>query len=78
MSDRHPAFASSVPVIAAPTKANILEYKRLLQLSRLAKPGLAPQTVTVPTQFIKRDSCRPILILKENSSKKGTQEALSR
>lgn len=45
-----------------------------LLLNRVAKPGLAPQAVTVPTQFIKRDSCRPIAI-----SKVGiTQEALSR
>ncbi|WP_263367375.1 LacI family DNA-binding transcriptional regulator [Edaphobacter bradus] len=31
-----------------------------LLLNRIAKPSLAPQAVTVPTQFIKRDSCRPI------------------
>jgi DNA-binding LacI/PurR family transcriptional regulator len=32
-----------------------------LILNRIAKPGLDPQRVTIPTEFIKRDSCRPIL-----------------
>lgn len=29
-------------------------------LKRIAEPDQAPQSVTVPTEFIKRDSCRPI------------------
>jgi DNA-binding LacI/PurR family transcriptional regulator len=29
-------------------------------LSRIAKPDQPPQRVTIPTEFIKRDSCRPI------------------
>jgi hypothetical protein len=35
MIDRqHPAFPPSIVLIAAPPNANILEYKRLVQLSR--------------------------------------------
>ena len=30
-------------------------------LNRIAKPDHSPQRVTIPTEFIKRDSCRPIL-----------------
>jgi DNA-binding LacI/PurR family transcriptional regulator len=29
-----------------------------LALQRISNPGLAPQRVTIPTEFIKRDSCR--------------------
>jgi DNA-binding LacI/PurR family transcriptional regulator len=29
-------------------------------LNRIANPGLEPQQITVPTELIKRDSCRPI------------------
>jgi DNA-binding LacI/PurR family transcriptional regulator len=32
-----------------------------LVLSRLANPGLEPQRVTVPTELVKRDSCRRII-----------------
>jgi DNA-binding LacI/PurR family transcriptional regulator len=32
-----------------------------LILSRIAKPGLEPRLVTIPTELIKRDSCLPIL-----------------
>lgn len=32
-----------------------------LLLKRIANPGEAPQCVTIPTELIKRDSCRPIL-----------------
>jgi DNA-binding LacI/PurR family transcriptional regulator len=31
-----------------------------LALNRIADPGHPPQRVTVPTEFIKRDSCRPL------------------
>ena len=31
-----------------------------LSLNRIAKPDLAPQRVTIPTELIKRDSCRQI------------------
>jgi LacI family transcriptional regulator len=31
-----------------------------LLLSRIAKPSLEPRRVIIPTEFIKRDSCRPI------------------
>jgi DNA-binding LacI/PurR family transcriptional regulator len=31
-----------------------------LALNRIASPSLAPQTVTIPTEFIRRDSCRSI------------------
>jgi DNA-binding LacI/PurR family transcriptional regulator len=31
-------------------------------LNRIASPNLEPQRVTVPTELIKRDSCRPILV----------------
>jgi DNA-binding LacI/PurR family transcriptional regulator len=31
-------------------------------LNRIASPGLAAQRVTVPTELIKRDSCRPTLV----------------
>jgi DNA-binding LacI/PurR family transcriptional regulator len=32
-------------------------------LNRIASPSLDPQRVTVPTELIKRDSCRPILVV---------------
>lgn len=31
-----------------------------LLLRRIANPGEAPQSVTIPTELIKRDSCRPV------------------
>lgn len=34
-------------------------------LNRIAKPGQAPQNITVPTELVKRDSCRPIDPLKD-------------
>ncbi len=34
-------------------------------LNRIASPNLEPQRVTVPTELIKRDSCRPILVTPE-------------
>lgn len=33
-----------------------------LILSRIAKPGIEPRKITVPTELIKRDSCRQILL----------------
>lgn len=40
--------------------------KRMVELllNRIARPSMDPQSTTVPTQFIKRDSCRPILLPK--------------
>ncbi len=34
-------------------------------LKRIESSGLDPQRVTVPTELIKRDSCRPILVAPE-------------
>jgi LacI family transcriptional regulator len=42
-----------------------------LLLNRIAKPGQKPQRVTIPTEFIKRDSCRSI-----TSREKISDEAL--
>jgi DNA-binding LacI/PurR family transcriptional regulator len=40
-----------------------------LALSRIAKPGSEPQRVLIPTEVIKRDSCRPIAIVPELAEK---------
>jgi DNA-binding LacI/PurR family transcriptional regulator len=32
-----------------------------MMLTRIAQPGLKPQRVTVPTGFMKRDSCRAVV-----------------
>ena len=45
-----------------------------LILNRIAKPGLDPQRVTIPTEFIKRDSCRSILPSRDVTSGKVIQE----
>ena len=37
-------------------------------LNRIANPEQRSQTITIPTEFIKRDSCRPIDVLKGKSS----------
>jgi DNA-binding LacI/PurR family transcriptional regulator len=39
-------------------------------LNRIASPSLEPQRVTVPTALIKRDSCRPILVMPELAAAK--------
>jgi DNA-binding LacI/PurR family transcriptional regulator len=39
-----------------------------LLLSRIAKPHQEPRRVTIPTEFIKRDSCRPIHSSREGAS----------
>jgi len=36
-----------------------------LVLNRIESPGLDPQRVTLPTELIKRDSCRPVLVAPE-------------
>jgi DNA-binding LacI/PurR family transcriptional regulator len=36
-----------------------------LVLNRIAQPNLAPQVVTIPTELIKRESCKPLLAAKE-------------
>lgn len=42
-----------------------------LILNRIAKPGLEPQRVTIPTELIKRESCRQILSKSNPSSGRG-------
>ncbi len=42
-------------------------------LNRIAKPGIEPQTVTIPTEFVKRDSCRRLDAAKVTSSKEALQ-----
>jgi len=39
-------------------------------LNRIASPSLEPQRVTVPTELIKRDSCRPILVMPDLAAAK--------
>ncbi len=39
-------------------------------LNRIASPSLEPQRVTVPTELIKRDSCRPILVMPDLATAK--------
>jgi DNA-binding LacI/PurR family transcriptional regulator len=39
-----------------------------LVLNRIAKHDLPPQHVTLPTEFVKRDSCRSIPVLKETAA----------
>ena len=39
-------------------------------LNRIASPSLDPQRVTVPTELIKRDSCRPILVVPDLAAAK--------
>ncbi len=36
-----------------------------LVLSRIAQPNLAPRVVTIPTQLIKRESCKPLVTAKQ-------------
>jgi DNA-binding LacI/PurR family transcriptional regulator len=36
-----------------------------LVLNRIAAPNMEPQHATVPTELVKRDSCRPILVMKD-------------
>lgn len=43
-----------------------------LVLSRIAQPNLAPQVVTIPTELIKRESCKPLLAAKEPLTAKVT------
>lgn len=45
-----------------------------LLLNRIANPGLEPQRFTIPTEFIKRDSCRRIATSQEVASDKAMQE----
>lgn len=44
-------------------------------LNRIAKPGEPPQRVTLPTEFIKRDSCRPVTISQETTLEQPLQKA---
>jgi DNA-binding LacI/PurR family transcriptional regulator len=44
-----------------------------LLLNRLAKPDQEPQRVTIPTEFIKRDSCRPISSSREITPDEASQ-----
>jgi DNA-binding LacI/PurR family transcriptional regulator len=43
-------------------------------LNRLANPGQAAQYVTIPTELIKRDSCRPIVPADDLTSRKPIRE----
>jgi DNA-binding LacI/PurR family transcriptional regulator len=45
-------------------------------LNRIAKPGLEPQQITVPTELIKRDSYRPIQPSDEIAAGAALQGAL--
>lgn len=42
-------------------------------LNRIAKPGQTPQAVTIPTEFVKRDSCRRVDVSSVISSKEAMQ-----
>lgn len=42
-------------------------------LNRIAKPDLGPQIVTIPTEFVKRDSCRSLDAAKAPGSKEVLQ-----
>jgi len=48
-----------------------------LILNRIANPGQGPQRVTIPTEFIKRDSCRPILASRDMLSNEPLQKAVT-
>ncbi|MGC9292150.1 MAG: LacI family DNA-binding transcriptional regulator [Acidobacteriaceae bacterium] len=49
-----------------------------LALQRIANPGLPPQRVTIPTEFIKRDSCRPFTASRSAAPETATQEVTAR
>jgi DNA-binding LacI/PurR family transcriptional regulator len=49
-----------------------------LVLNRIAKPGLDPQHVTIPTEFIKRDSCRPISSSREREERATAMHEMTR
>lgn len=44
-------------------------------LNRIAKPDMAPQIVTIPVEFVKRDSCRALGKPKEIASEKALQSS---
>lgn len=44
-------------------------------LNRIAKPDIAPQTVTIPIEFVKRDSCRSLGSSKDVASEKTLQSS---
>jgi DNA-binding LacI/PurR family transcriptional regulator len=46
-----------------------------LALNRIADPGHPPQRITVPTEFIRRDSCRPLTPLSEKHAEVLTTTA---
>lgn len=46
-------------------------------LNRIATPGQDPQTVTMPTEFVKRDSCREIQSGDENATEKNWKSTVS-
>ncbi len=46
-------------------------------LNRIAKPGQGPQSVTIPTEFVKRDSCRPVNTLKDVPTEEALQGSTS-
>jgi DNA-binding LacI/PurR family transcriptional regulator len=44
-------------------------------LNRIANPDLKPQRITVPTELIKRDSCRPVLVFSDKVSTQTLENA---
>jgi len=50
--------------------------KQLVEVvfSRLANPDQAPQCITVPTEFIKRDSCNPVNASREKKISEPVQQ----
>ncbi len=44
-------------------------------LNRIAKPSQGPQTVTIPTEFVKRDSCRSLETAKVNKPKEVLRDS---
>lgn len=53
--------------------------KQMVQmiLNRIAEPGQGPQRATVPTELIKRDSCRPIDAANDIASAEAVQGAVA-
>jgi DNA-binding LacI/PurR family transcriptional regulator len=47
-----------------------------LALQRIANPGLDPQRITIPTEFIKRDSCRPFTAFRNTVLEPVQQEVV--
>jgi hypothetical protein len=48
-----------------------------LLLNRIAKPGRDPEQITMPTELIKRESCRAIHSSEEVSVRATTQHGIT-